>query len=223
MIKGILFDFDGTLSNRKQAAYNMYRQCIGLMRSDLDPQSMEFENLVQFCMVADQYGIVQKDYVWKRLKDKYIPDLDIEKWKDYWYANFNAIQIPSDGAEETLIRLKKKYRLGILSNGAYESQLAKVKKLGFDRLVDEVIICGQYGISKPDERIFAIAAEKLGLKCSEIAMVGDMFFTDIFGAEKAGMKPVWYIGNENFISDYPVTRVRTFGELYDLFDGEETE
>jgi putative hydrolase of the HAD superfamily len=89
--------------------------------------------------------------------------------------------------------------------------------------VDEVIICGQYGINKPDERIFAIAAEKLGLACSEIAMVGDMFFTDIFGAQKAGMMPVWYTGNENVISDYPVTRVRTFGEIYDLFHGEDSE
>lgn len=115
MIRGILFDFDGTLSNRRLAAYKMYQMCIAQMRKDLDPGSFEFETLVQFCMIADQYGIVQKDYVWQRLKDRYIPDLDVEKWKAYWYANFNKIQIPAKGAEEVLKELKKKYRLGILS------------------------------------------------------------------------------------------------------------
>lgn len=221
MIKGILFDFDGTLSNRKQAAYQMYRQCIGLMRPDLDPQSIELENLVQFCMVADQYGIAQKDYVWQCLKDAYITDLDVKKWTAYWHANFSDIQIPADGCEKALKQLRRKYKLGILSNGAYVSQFAKVRKLGFDQLVDEVIICGQYGIPKPDERIFRIACEKLGTAVEETVMVGDMFFTDIYGALNAGMKAIWFTGSENFISAYPVKQVRSYSELLDYFDHEE--
>ena len=223
MIRGILFDFDGTLSNRKLAANHMYRQCILKMRSDLSADDLETETMVQFCMIADQYGIIPKRYVWQRLKDNYIPELDVEEWNDYWYQNFNKIQIPNNGAEEALKILKKHYKLGILTNGDYETQLAKVKMTGFDQLVDEVIVCGQYGISKPDERIFRIAAEKLGLSCEETAMVGDMFFTDICGAIKAGMKPVWYIGDENFISDYDVTAVRSFREILELFHGEECE
>lgn len=221
MIQGILFDFDGTLSNRKKAAYNMYRQCIAIMREDLDPEGIEFENLVQFCMIADQYGIVQKDYVWQRLKDKYIPDLDIKKWTDYWYDNFSRIQIPAQGAKEALETLGRKYRIGILSNGAYESQFAKVKTLGYDTLVDEVVICGQYGISKPDERIFRIACEKLGTKPEETLMVGDMFFTDIYGALRAGLKAVWYTGSENFLTAYPVKQIHDYNELLEYIANEE--
>ncbi len=217
MIKAILFDYDGTLSNRRRAAYDMYKDCIMQMKPELDPDGIELESIVQHCMVSDQNGLVNKKYVWEMLKNKYIPDLDVALWTDYWYQNFNNFQQPQKDAEEVLGELRKKYKTGILSNGAYESQLAKIKSLNMDALVDEVTISGYYGIPKPDPRIFEIAAEKLGVTCEETAFVGDVFFTDILGASKAGMKPVWFVPDESFVSDIDITIVRNFREIYTLF------
>lgn len=215
MIKAVLFDYDGTLSNRRRAAYDMYRNCLSRMLPELDPGGIEFEGIVQYCMIADQNGIVPKSYVWQQLKDNYIPDLDVETWTDYWYSNFNHFQCASEGAETVLPEIRKHYKTGILSNGAYASQLAKIRSLKMDELVDEVIISGQYGIAKPDPRIFEIAAEKLGVSCSETVFVGDMFFTDIVGAHTAGMKPVWF-DPAGTLSQTDVIRVRSFRELYDF-------
>ena len=215
MIKAILFDYDGTLSDRRLAAYNMYRHCLGKMRPDLDPAGVEFEGIVQHLMVADQNGMVPKSYVWRQLKENYIPDLDVERWADYWFSNFNNFQCASPGAAEILPQLRKHFKTGILSNGAYESQLAKIKSLKMDELVDEVVISGQYGIAKPDPRIFEIAAEKLGVSCEETVFCGDMFFTDVTGAYAAGMKPVWFDPQET-VSRTNIPRVKNFRELYDF-------
>ncbi|MDO5110491.1 MAG: HAD family hydrolase, partial [Erysipelotrichaceae bacterium] len=56
-----------------------------------------------------------------------------------------------------------------------------------------------------------------GVTCGETAFVGDVFFTDILGAERAGMKPVWFVPDESFVSDTDITIVRNFREIYTLF------
>mgnify|MGYP003098048126 FL=1 len=44
MIKGILFDFDGTLSNRVESAYFMYRWMVHEMLPEMDVHDIEFES-----------------------------------------------------------------------------------------------------------------------------------------------------------------------------------
>ena len=217
MIKGIFFDYDGTLSSRYECAYHMYRDCLSHICPDMDPDSLDFEMIVQECMYWDQFGIVTKKYVWQNLKDKYLPDLDVGKMFDYWHANFHKNQKLIPGAMETLLELKKEYRIGILTNGAAESQYAKVKAAGLDTVVDCVVTSGTYGIQKPDPRIYKIAAEKLGFSCEETAYVGDTFFTDVAGAIRAGMFPVWFSYEKRTISNYDVTRAENFEEIRNIF------
>lgn len=49
------------------------------------------------------------------------------------------------------------------------------------------------GVAKPDQRIFRLGAERLGLLPQEIVMYGDSQRADINGAEAVGMKAV-YVG-----------------------------
>lgn len=43
---------------------------------------------------------------------------------------------------------------------------------------------------KPSIKGFLRGAEKMGLKPSNVAMVGDQIFTDVYGGKKAGMKTI---------------------------------
>lgn len=79
-------------------------------------------------------------------------------------------------------------------------------------------MCGDYGIQKPDRRIFEIAAERLGLPVSEIAFVGDTFYKDISGAIRAGMMPVWMCVERKEMTYYPgITVVHSYDEIEKLF------
>lgn len=220
-IKGIYFDFDGTLSDRFTSAYRMYRWIVEEV-SDLKSDDILFEEIVQQCLYWDQYGHVNKKYVMNNLKEKYFPDLDADKWSHLWYERFCEFQIPMEGSYETLLKLKEKYRLGILSNGDSAFQRTKIEALDFDQYVDEVIVCGDYGIQKPDPKIFHIAAERMGLLASEIAFVGDTFYKDISGAVKAGMKPVWMCVERKELTYYPgITVVHSYSDIEKLFLADE--
>ncbi|MBO7389515.1 MAG: HAD family hydrolase [Oscillospiraceae bacterium] len=82
----------------------------------------------------------------------------------------------------------------ILSNGESEHQWKKYNELGLSRWIDRrhVIISGDYAISKPDKRIFDIAAKNVDPLCNEIWIAGDSYKHDIEGAKKALWNTLWF-------------------------------
>lgn len=191
MIKGILFDYDGTLSNYTQSVYNKYRIVLHEFFPDLDVNDVEFETIVQQCMYWDENGIISKRHVFGNLNEKYGLDLDVVQTKYDWYMTFYQNQVLNEDCIEVLETLKKDYKLGIVTNGWSAAQHQKIDAVNIRSYFDTVVVSDDYGISKPDPRIYEIAAKQLGLEPSEIVFVGDSFMTDILGAYRAGMVPVW--------------------------------
>lgn len=217
MIKGILIDYDGTLSKRYVSAYHMYQRLVQ-EESDYPLHSIEAEEIIQRCLNWDQFGHTDKDYVMTKLQEKYFPNLDIEARRKWWYDTFPLYQLPMDDEKEVLQALHKEYRLGILSNGDSKLQHEKITKMGLEDLFDEVIVSGDYGIQKPKKQIFEIAAKRLGLRAEEIAFIGDTFFTDISGAVNAGMLPVWLCHEKRGYTECPgIYMVEDFREIYSFF------
>lgn len=220
MTKGILFDFDGTLTKRYESAYHMYQHIITEL-SGKDIHSLDVEEMVQRSLIWDQYGIYNKSFTMNNIKENWFNDMDVYYWKQYWYDNFDQYQIVSDDVKEVLIELKKEYRLGILSNGNSNSQHNKITHSDLEPFFDAVIVAGDYEIQKPDIRIFQIACEKLGTKCEDTYMVGDTFFSDIIGAIRCGLKPIWYCYERRPVSDLDVPIVHNMIELKEYLVGEE--
>ena len=182
---------------------------------------LDVEEMVQRCMVWDEFGHSDKAYVLEKMKEKWFKDLDVSFWRTYWYDHFDEFQVLSDDACEVLERLHTRYRLGILSNGFSQSQHKKISSLHLEQYFDEVIVSGDYDIQKPDVRIFHIACERMQLKPQELAMVGDTFFTDLSGALRTGIQPVWYCHERKQVSDLDVPVVHDFKEVEKYFLGDE--
>lgn len=220
MIKGILFDYDGTLSLRAKSAYYMYRSLVRQLFPELDENSIEAEAKVQRCILWDQFGSIDKRFVAKMIRDTWLPDLDIEAISAQWYNTFQNYQFPMPDVYETLEKLHTTYKIGILSNGHMKHQTDKINALNMPAYVDMVLTSGEIGIHKPDVRIFEEAAKRLGLACDEIAFVGDTFDTDILGAVKAGMMPVWFCYEHFSMTELNIKCVHTYKEIEELFLGE---
>lgn len=217
MIKGILFDFDCTLSKRYEAAYHLFRKFLQEMRPEMDPNSVEFESIVQRCMIWDEYGSIPKDHVFSMVQKYYVPELDVQEWKDKWNEEFGDYQVLMPEVKETLALLKEEYKLGVLTNGNDRLQKKKVYNAKIDQYFDVIVTSGEYGIHKPDPKIYEITAEKMGLKAEECAFIGDLFATDIQGAINAGMYPLWFEYERKCISQYPVKIVHGYDEIRHLF------
>lgn len=220
MIKGIVFDYDGVLTKRYASAYHMYQWIICSI-TNKEKSDLDVEEMVQTCMIWDEFGHSDKKYVFDKIKEHWFHDLDVSYWRAYWYEHFDAFQIVSDDAFDVLNQLHKHYKLAILSNGFSHSQHKKISSLKLEMYFDEVIVSGDYEMQKPDTRIFKIACDKLKLDPSEVAMVGDTFFTDLSGAMRIGMQPVWYCHERRTISDFYVPVVKDFKELEQYFLGNE--
>ena len=217
MIKAILFDYDGTLSNRQLSGYNMYRHILQQIFPDKDPESIEFEAVLQDCMNWDEFGSIEKKHVFTRLNNTYGCNANIEYWKNYWFLHFDEHQTLNNNCLEVLNTLRQKYKLGVITNGDSYSQNQKLTTTNIRKYFDVILVSGDIGIHKPDKRIFLQAVEQLGLKPEEVAFIGDTFSTDILGAYNAGLKPVWIWPDFQRITEFPITRITHFEELLEVF------
>lgn len=83
--------------------------------------------------------------------------------------------------------------LGLMTNGPFDHQMRKIESLGLLKWVkqEHILISGQVGSAKPDQKIFRLARERLGLLGEGIWMIGDAFDSDIAGAMEAGWHTIW--------------------------------
>lgn len=82
-------------------------------------------------------------------------------------------------------------RLGIITNGDLAFQLAKLDALALTSRFEHVVTSGEFGVVKPDARIFRHAASLFGVAESSAMYVGDRLRTDALGAAAAGLTGVW--------------------------------
>ncbi len=83
-------------------------------------------------------------------------------------------------------------RIAIVTNSIVSEQVAKLKRLELETLVDALVVSEAVGASKPDARIFAQALETVGAVADEAVMLGDNWKADVEGALAAGIRAVWF-------------------------------
>ena len=171
MIKAIIFDFDGTMSNRQANAYYVFDEYLKPYFTELT--DIEYESVLQDMMIYDCNGTTKIAYrlaPFVNKYGKYLPEDFVEVFTQ-WYIDYmwkHSVLKPE--ATDMLVDLKKKgYKLGLLSNGSSKSQHDKIDYVDLPKYFDEVIVTGDYEFSKPDKRIYELMADKLDVKCEEMA------------------------------------------------------
>jgi putative hydrolase of the HAD superfamily len=120
-----------------------------------------------------------------------------------------------DGCLETLMYLKEKYSLHIITNGFKEIQGIKLDGSGIKNYFSRVIISEEHGLTKPDEQIFRLAENLACAKKEECVMIGDSFESDVMGAINAGWEAI-YLTEENS-EKYTGRTIVSLKELQKLF------
>lgn len=188
-IKAVLFDLDNTLIDRQRIFKEMLIRKIGEYHKDIN--QIELEKIVDEIITWDNNGNQNRKVVFQQYIDKYKVDVTADELNAYWNDHSGEFVYIFDDAEDTLLYLKEKYKLGIVSNGNTISQRRKLNKLPFLDLFDYTIVSGEIGIHKPDVGIFNKVCEDMSVLPQECVFVGDNYRCDIEGSYNAGMKPVW--------------------------------
>lgn len=123
-------------------------------------------------------------------------------------------------AVELLKTLRKRgVGTGLISNWDLSCR-AVLSRNGLDELLDAVVVSSEVGYEKPDERIFQKAFDIAGVQPQQCLYVGDNYYDDVVGAEKAGMKcilisPYGSLGIEEITHH---DSVRSIAEVSRYFD-----
>jgi putative hydrolase of the HAD superfamily len=133
-------------------------------------------------------------------------------------ARRTASIVPYAGAIETLAAFKERgTRMALLTNGEAKNQRSSVVRHKLEQYFDCIVIEGEFGAGKPDERVFLHAMNSLECTAGETWMVGDSLAADIAPALSLGMHTVWVDGAEAGLASGATIRphriVRAISEL----------
>jgi len=102
---------------------------------------------------------------------------------------------PMPGVQDMLAGLRERgIRTGVISNLGWtgEALADRLHRLLPEHAFEFVIASSDYGVRKPNPLIFRTALSKAGLSPEDVWFCGDQIDADVFGAQAAGLFPVWY-------------------------------
>ncbi|MBD3361188.1 HAD-IA family hydrolase [Candidatus Woesearchaeota archaeon] len=187
MIKGVIFDFWGTLV--EQGTYSPLRQTYKILRVRMpfSPFVVKFENVFMTKKYEDQATAFRE--VCKAFNIDCKPFV-VDKLIGIW----NSCKLLAKPYPETLQVLKdlkdKGLKLAVSSNSPYNNVEPVLEKFDMEKYFDRVNLSWETGKLKHESESFESILRKMNLKHGEVLMVGDSLETDIAGAEKVGIKAV---------------------------------
>lgn len=196
-IRAVSFDGDGTLWDfEKVMRHSLHHVLKELER--IDPEAARLLDIDKMIEVRDRVAEELKGKTINleeiRLQAFQETLKDIDKPNDilashlneaYLHHRFEDIELFED-VLPALSALRSEYSLGLLSNGN-----SYPERCGLNNIFQFVVFSQDYGVAKPDSRLFEIALEKANCSKQELLHVGDSLENDVTGAINAGIRCVW--------------------------------
>ncbi|MDP3766504.1 MAG: HAD-IA family hydrolase [Dehalococcoidia bacterium] len=183
-IRGLVFDFGGVINNMRWDVSAALEEEHGLERGAL----------VRTFYDNDEWREVQEgrgdSALWlaashRRLEEiagRSLPPLH-DRWRESWHPIKENIE---------LIRaLRPSYQMAILSNADRNLEERMRDGMAIHDLFDTVVVSGAVGVAKPDPRIYALAAERLGLPAESCLFIDDSK-RNVEAAREVGMAAVHF-------------------------------
>lgn len=88
--------------------------------------------------------------------------------------------------------LATRYPLAVVTDGQSAWARAELRAVGLDGYFDPVVVSGDHGYRKPDQRLFQLALDGMAVAAGETLYVGNDMYRDIYGAREAGLTTVMF-------------------------------
>ncbi|OFW78513.1 MAG: hypothetical protein A2201_10135 [Alicyclobacillus sp. RIFOXYA1_FULL_53_8] len=206
--QAILFDLDDTL-----LAFDQGADFRNLWRMACEPFSQEFgdlrvESLVSSIQAKGKwYWSDPQRHLWGRLHmtaarrtvvETALQELGLTGGPladkiaaRYWTERERRFRL-FPGALETLKHLKQLgIKMALLTNGEAQMQRAKIERFDLAPWFDAILIEGEFGIGKPDERIYRHALAELQVDPQFTWMVGDNLEWEVLAPQRLGIRGIW--------------------------------
>lgn len=133
---------------------------------------------------------------------------------DDW-AHHHHFEMYDDVPEALTTLHERGLRLGLISN-SHRSLTSFQTHFALDGLMSVSVSSAEFGVMKPDPRIFQEALDRMQVTAAQAVMVGDSLSHDVLGARQLGMRGVWLDRSKRGTLDDPTIAV--IGSLTELAD-----
>ncbi len=206
-IKGILFDFWGTLvENGVFPSPVRQAQVVLGLEIDFSEYIQKFEEALMLKKYNDLYEAFTA--VCEAFNVKPEQEL-LDQLVGLWNRN-KLFAKPYIETKIVLEILKKDYKLALISDTDCFSVNQVLEKYELGKYFSGIFLSYEVGKLKTNPEMFEEALEKLELKKEEVIMVGDSMESDVAAAKNAGIKAI--LVDRRNKRDYP-DRVRNLKEL----------
>jgi HAD superfamily hydrolase (TIGR01549 family) len=229
-IKAVLFDLDDTLFDRNKAV----EKTLVSMASEFPHlfSGLDISKILRVFVASDDIAMLEykagasieeSRLVRNRIFLKTLgrDEKYAEALNDFYVKIYPTFREFVPGARETIEKLAKSVKLGVITNGSPDVQYQKLENLGVKHLMGCIIVSEELGIRKPDVKIFQKADDCLKEKPGDIMFVGDSYDADIAGAKNAGLKACWFNPNgipRPRVDIVPDFEIKSLSQIPDLIE-----
>ena len=231
-ITTILFDLDGTLRhNRPSFVESLISRAVQLGAPDSKEHRRRATRWLHYYwaqsseLLADRQVYQDEDIFWTNHAHLFLINLGCSpalaedaapEVYNYYQDEYRPEDWVPPDVPETLEALKNAgYTLGVVSNRSHSFQ-EQIETLGLDGYFECAVAAGEVNSWKPDPVIFQCALQELGVQPDETKYVGDNYFADVVGAQRAGLQPI-LIDPDGLFPEAKCPVIHTLGDLADKF------
>jgi HAD superfamily hydrolase (TIGR01509 family) len=194
-IEALFFDVGNTLlfPNREKMLYSLHSRQV--FPSEQLLQSIERETKQEFDALVESHFAIDHGFWWmfysRLLRELGIPEettcADLVA-RTQTSSNWCDIR---PGTREALLRLRRRYRLAVISNA--DGKIADIlAHCGIADCFETITDSGIVGKEKPHPAIFEAALQSLGVNAEQSLYAGDVYCVDYLGSTAAGMQCVLF-------------------------------
>ncbi len=204
MIKGIIFDYGGTLDSRgvhwSEVLWQGYQQAgVPIDKETFRTAYVEGER----ALARERIILPQDDFHTLLIKKvaleiSFLPDQPDNATRDRWVEEIaaycdNAARTCINEAMPMLETLHQRYPMMLVSN-FYGNIDEVLRAYGIRHLFKGIIESAVVGIRKPNPTLFRLGVDALELNAQDVLVVGDSLRKDIEPAEQLGCQVLWLKG-----------------------------
>lgn len=210
-VKGVVFDLDDTLYSEKQYVRSGYK-AIALFLGDVEVEQRLWNYFINGEKAIDE---LLKEMNLKKRKDECL---------EIYRGHMPKISL-YPGVEELILELKRKgIKVGIITDGRVQGQKNKIKALGLEGLMDDIIITDELGgeaFRKPNDISFRIMQNRWKIPFEQMAYVGDNPSKDFQAPTQLGMRGICFVNKDGLYSHMEagvVEKIRDLNGLSQIFE-----
>jgi epoxide hydrolase-like predicted phosphatase len=192
-IRAVIWDMGGVLLRTENyTSREKLARRLNLSRNDLEELVFWGES-----GRLAQLGEITIDQHWENLRRKF--DLSHQSMVDFKEEFWGGDQVDME-LIDYIRGLRSCYKTGLLSNAFSNLRQVISEVWKFDDVFDEMIISAEEGLVKPDDRIYSLALERLGVSAEEAVFIDD-FSQNIEGARLLNIRTIHFKSSQQVLAE----------------------